>query len=194
MSAAPLTQQGPVQVQEPPQCCQTGQPCCCPPQQHNIPPQQFNHGPTDYNPYNCPPPTHGMIDPNMNPGYYPPPPQMNSGYPPPPPPYSGNCGYNYGGYNNYPTPAAYPNTYPYPPPTAVYQNQPYLIYPNQASPYPQYQKLHNGAFMTPTGQVIVTQRRKRFSAGGWMCVLIIFLVFFPLCWVPFVIDSFYEEY
>lgn len=43
-------------------------------------------------------------------------------------------------------------------------------------------------------QVIVTTGRgtKRLSAEGWCWVIILFLVFWPLCWLPFVMDGCYE--
>ena len=36
--------------------------------------------------------------------------------------------------------------------------------------------------------------RKRLSQEGWCWVIILFLVFWPICWLPFVMEQCYESY
>eukprot|EP01103_Thecamoeba_quadrilineata_P010015 TRINITY_DN2060_c0_g1_i1.p1 TRINITY_DN2060_c0_g1~~TRINITY_DN2060_c0_g1_i1.p1 ORF type:complete len:134 (-),score=28.91 TRINITY_DN2060_c0_g1_i1:94-495(-) len=117
------------------------------------------------------PPQHGTpgYDYNQTPpnqGYPPP----NQGYPPPPQ------------YGDYPPP---PHG-GYPPPPQEYPPPPYYA---GAPPPPQ--PYYVGS---PQPVVIVAApRRKRLSVVGWVSIIILLLIFWPLCWVPCVIPSCYEE-
>eukprot|EP01101_Sappina_pedata_P011395 TRINITY_DN766_c0_g2_i1.p1 TRINITY_DN766_c0_g2~~TRINITY_DN766_c0_g2_i1.p1 ORF type:complete len:191 (-),score=51.01 TRINITY_DN766_c0_g2_i1:101-637(-) len=43
--------------------------------------------------------------------------------------------------------------------------------------------------------IIMTQApRRRISVGGIVAIIVLFIIFWPLCWVPLVIDSCYEYY
>ena len=36
--------------------------------------------------------------------------------------------------------------------------------------------------------------RKRLSQEGWCWVIVLFLLFWPICWLPFVMEGCYEYY
>eukprot|EP01043_Picozoa_sp_COSAG02_P045354 COSAG02_NODE_4137_length_5726_cov_3.623067_4_plen_127_part_00 len=42
--------------------------------------------------------------------------------------------------------------------------------------------------------VSIGSGRKRLSQEGWCWVIVLFLLFWPLCWLPFVMEGCYEFY
>eukprot|EP00657_Telonema_sp_P-1_P009290 TRINITY_DN3489_c0_g1_i3.p1 TRINITY_DN3489_c0_g1~~TRINITY_DN3489_c0_g1_i3.p1 ORF type:complete len:103 (-),score=25.46 TRINITY_DN3489_c0_g1_i3:378-686(-) len=50
------------------------------------------------------------------------------------------------------------------------------------------------AVVQPPGMVAVTMRTYRMGAGSWCLVILLVLIFWPLCWIPCVCEACQEPH
>mmetsp|Transcript_35112 Transcript_35112/g.62589 ORF Transcript_35112/g.62589 Transcript_35112/m.62589 type:complete len:198 (-) Transcript_35112:1086-1679(-) len=74
------------------------------------------------------------------------------------------------------------------------------LHPQFVTPYPGIKVRYGGT--PPAGHVLLRYELRQpgccecenLSVGGWIAVVILFLFFWPLCWIPFVCPACYSEY
>eukprot|EP01101_Sappina_pedata_P003355 TRINITY_DN13594_c0_g1_i1.p2 TRINITY_DN13594_c0_g1~~TRINITY_DN13594_c0_g1_i1.p2 ORF type:complete len:114 (-),score=16.07 TRINITY_DN13594_c0_g1_i1:118-459(-) len=91
------------------------------------------------------------------------------------------------------------NQPPYHPPHPQYYQQPQVVYQNPGQPQVVYQNPGQPQVVyqnpgQPQVLLVAPGSRRRLSVVGIVAIIVLLLIFWPLCWIPCVMEDCYEEY